>query len=156
MKNIKIKEFKIIGISVRTTNKNNQAVNDIAQLWGKFMTEDIASKIPNKISEEIYSIYTDYEGDFMQPYTTIIGCKVESFDTIPEGMITKTVETSNYYQTSAHGNIMEGAVGKKWGEIWQMDINRSYCSDFEVYGEKASNPNDAEVEIFISTELPTS
>lgn len=44
---------------------------------------------------------------------------------------------------------MEGAVINTWFKIWDTDLNRTYKTDFEVYGEKAQNPNDAEVEIFV-------
>ncbi len=31
-----------------------------------------------------------------------------------------------------------------------MDMDRAFTADFEVYGEKAQNPSDAEVDIFIA------
>jgi predicted transcriptional regulator YdeE len=31
-----------------------------------------------------------------------------------------------------------------------MDLDRSYTADFEIYGEKAQNPENAEVDIFIA------
>lgn len=29
-------DFKIIGISTETTNKNGQSIKDVEELWGKF------------------------------------------------------------------------------------------------------------------------
>lgn len=55
--------FKIIGISTRTTNKDNQAQKDLGSLWGQFFSENIFDKIPNKVSNEIIAIYTDYKSD---------------------------------------------------------------------------------------------
>ncbi len=80
MNKTNIETFTVIGIAVRTTNKNGQSAKDIGALWNKFMSEDILSQIPNKIDNTIYSIYTEYEGDYTQPYTTILGCKVKSKD----------------------------------------------------------------------------
>lgn len=152
MNKINIKAFKIIGVSVRTTNENGQSSKNIGALWNTFMTEGILDKIPNKISNEIYSIYTDYESDHTKPYTTILGCKVENIDKIPEGMIAKTVDGGNYTKFVAKGDMTKGAsVYKEWMKIWQMDLQRTYTADFEVYGEKAQNPTDAEVDIFIAT-----
>ncbi|MFT6810883.1 MAG: putative transcriptional regulator YdeE [Saprospiraceae bacterium] len=37
-----------------------------------------------------------------------------------------------------------------WLEIWQQDLNRVYSADFEIYGEKAQNPQDVEVEILVA------
>ena len=80
------KGFKIIGISVRTTNQNNQAQEDLTKLWEQFISENFNEKIPNKISNEILAIYTDYQSNHTQEYTTIIGVPVSSLDEIPEGM----------------------------------------------------------------------
>jgi predicted transcriptional regulator YdeE len=33
--------FKLIGISVRTTNQNNQVQEDLGKLWGQFSPENI-------------------------------------------------------------------------------------------------------------------
>lgn len=96
MSNQKIQQFSVIGISVRTTNENGQASQDIPALWNKFMTEEIAEQIPNKIDNSIYCIYTEYEKDHTKPYTTILGCKVRNLDTIPIGMIGKTFEEATY------------------------------------------------------------
>lgn len=147
-----IEKFHVIGISVRTTNEGGQAAKDIPQLWDKFMTEDIASRIPNKASHDIYSIYTEYEGDFTQPYTTVIGCKVSSLENIPDGLMGLTIETANYERYTAKGKMSDDIVYKKWTEIWQSDIKRAYLADFEIYGEKSMDMDNAEVEIFLSVE----
>ncbi|MFT5885520.1 MAG: putative transcriptional regulator YdeE [Arcticibacterium sp.] len=34
-------------------------------------------------------------------------------------------------------------------EIWQSDLDRTYATDFEVYDERAQNPEDVEVDIFV-------
>ncbi|WP_428742457.1 GyrI-like domain-containing protein [Tenacibaculum sp.] len=141
--------FYIVGISVRTTNENQQAAKDIPVLWQRFMSENIAKQILNKSSDEIYAVYTDYESDYTKPYTTIIGCRVDEITDIPEGMISKKIEAPNYKKYVAKGNLNEGVVYSKWIEIWNEDINRAYTSDFEVYGSKATDPTNAEIEIFI-------
>jgi predicted transcriptional regulator YdeE len=145
----KIEQFSIIGIAVRTTNQNGQATQDIPALWGRFMSENIAEKILNKVDETVYCLYTDYEGDYMKPYTTILGCRVAYLNEIPEGMVSKTIEGGLYSKSTAKGNIMQGIVFGEWTNIWNSDLERAYTSDFEVYGEKAQNPENAEVDIFV-------
>ncbi|QGK76286.1 GyrI-like domain-containing protein [Flavobacterium sp. SLB02] len=145
-----IQKFSVIGISVRTTNENGKSGEDIPALWNKFMSEEIQRKIPNKVSEDIFCIYTDYEKDHTKPYTTILGCKVESLDVVPENMIGKTIESANYEELIAKGNLAEGLVYNKWLEIWNSDLDRSFTADFEVYGEKTQNPENAEVDIYIA------
>lgn len=54
MDKVKIEPFKVIGISVRTTNENNQATKDIADLWDKFMNEKVfGAKAQNPADAEI-------------------------------------------------------------------------------------------------------
>ena len=150
MEKVNIKAFKVIGISVKTTNENGQSAKDIGELWNKFMTEGILDKIPNKVDNTIYSIYTDYEKDHTKPYTTILGCKVENSDIIPNGMIAKKIEGGNYTKFVSKGDLTKGAVFVEWSKIWEMDLDRKYTTDFEVYGEKAQNQTDAEVDIYVA------
>lgn len=145
-----IQKFNVIGISIRTTNEDGQSGKDIPALWNKFMTEEIQGKIPNKVSWDIFCIYTDYEKDHTKPYTTILGCKVESLDNIPEDMVGKTIKSADYEELIAKGNLSEGIVYNKWLEIWNSDLNRSFTADFEVYGSKTQNPENAEVDIYIA------
>ncbi|OCA79858.1 transcriptional regulator [Chryseobacterium contaminans] len=150
MNNVKIEPFKVIGIAVRTTNENEQAAKDIPVLWEKFMQENVLENIPNKIDNTIYSVYTEYEKDHTKPYTTLLGCKVENLDHIPEGMIGKSFEGGDYVKFTAKGNLAEGLVINEWFKIWNMDLGRTFTADFEMYGEKAQNPSDAEVDILIA------
>lgn len=150
MKNVKIEPFKVIGIAVRTTNENGQAGKDIPVLWEKMINEDILNLIPNKIDHTIYSIYTDYEKDHTKPYTTVLGCKVENLDNIPEGMVGYSFDGGNYLKFTAKGDLSKNLVINEWIKIWNMDLGRIFTADFEVYGEKAQDPSDAEIDIFIA------
>lgn len=147
---MEIESFFIIGIEVRTTNQNGQAGNDIPKLWERFFNEGILNKIPNKVNSSIYSVYTDYEEDYTKPYTTILGCRVENLNEIPEGMIGKIISGGKFTKFTAKGNLNEGVVFSEWLKIWSMPLNRKYTADFELYGEKAQNPLNAEVDIFIA------
>lgn len=145
-----IPAFSVIGIRVRTTNENGQAANDIGALWGRFMSENIADNIPNRVDNDVLSVYCNYEGDYMQPYDNIIGCRVSSLDSIPDGMVGHVVEGGKFRQFTAVGDLMQGAVAKTWVVIWQTDLARTYLSDFEVYGIEAQDPQNAEVDIFVA------
>lgn len=150
MNKVKIEPFKVIGISVRTTNESGQASQDIPALWNKFMTEGIAEQIPNKVDNSIYCIYTEYEKDHTKPYTTILGCLVENLDTIPNGMVGKAFDEATYTKHIAKGNILQGMVFGEWTKIWNSDLDRTFTADFEVYGEKAQILENAEVDIFVA------
>ena len=150
MQTVKIQPFKLIGIELRTTNENNQAAKDIADLWQRFLGENILEGIPNKVDETIYSLYTDYEGDHTQPYTTIIGCRVGSLDNVPAGMTGRSFDGGRYAVTTARGDLMKGLILDHWSRIFGMGLDRVYTADFEVFGEKARNPADAEVDFYVA------
>lgn len=150
MQSIKIKPFKLIGIEVRTTNENNQASVDIPKLWEKFLGENILNKISNKESDSIYSLYTDYESDHTKPYTTIIGCKVNSLEEIPDNMIGKSFNGGNYIKTTAKGDLTKGLILNHWGKIFELNLDRTFTADFEIFGEKAKNPLDCEVDFYVA------
>ena len=149
----KIESFKIIGISTETTNENGKSAKDLGKLWGRFYSENISSQISNKESDEIYSIYTDYETDYKGKYTSIIGLKVNSLDSIPSGLIGREFESGIYTKFVAKGE-MPDAVMEVWKEIWIKDkeLNRKYLADFEVYGAKSQYGINSEVEIYIAIE----
>ena len=143
--------MKIIGISTVTTNANGQSAENLGKLWGRFFEENISAKIPNKVSDEVYAVYTDYESNYLGKYTTIIGQKVESLDTVPENLMAREFPNENFQKFVAKGE-MPNAVVEVWKEIWQKDeqLGRNYTYDYEIYGEKSQNGNESEVEIFIA------
>jgi predicted transcriptional regulator YdeE len=144
-----IPSFSVIGISVRTTNESGQSQKDIGELWGQFLSNYVADIVPNRISDDIYCIYTDYSGHANGYYTTILGCKVGSLEEIPDDLIGKTIPEANYEVRISKGKL-PGCVVDTWSEIWNSDIKRQYSADFDVYGAKALDPENAEVETYIS------
>jgi len=142
-------EFLVAGISIRTANKNGQSQKDIGELWGRFMSENIAQKISNKISGNLYCIYTDYESDFMGEYTTILGFDVGSVENLPDGLIVKTIPASTYRLYKSQGEL-PGSVVNTWKQIWESDMERKYLADFDIYPPDAfSSPNPV-VETYLS------
>lgn len=150
MQNVRIEPFNIIGIAIRTTNKNDQAAGEIAGLWGRFLNENILETIPNKVNNTVYSLYTDYEGDHTQPYTAILGCAVSSLDDIPEGMEGKSIAGGNYVKISAQGDLTKGLIVAEWTKIWEMGLNRAFTADFEIFDEGEKNPLDARVDFLVA------
>jgi len=145
-----MENFKIIGIAVETSNQNNQAAIDLGKLWQQFYSGEIYNKIPNKETEEIYAVYTDYESDYTGRYTTIIGQRVNTLENIPDGLTGREIKNKNLLKYVAKGE-MPMAIVHTWQEIWADDatLNRTYRADFEVYGEKAQQGENSEVEIYI-------
>lgn len=142
--------MKFIGIQVETTNQNGQAAQDMGNLWGRFMGENLLSSIPNKASEDIFVIYTDYESDYQGEYTAMIGAKVSDLQNIPEGMIGREFPVQSFKKIVSKGE-MPSALMETWQEIWQNDknLNRFYLYDLEIYGSNSQNGKNSEVEIWL-------
>ncbi|SEB53708.1 Predicted transcriptional regulator YdeE, contains AraC-type DNA-binding domain [Tenacibaculum sp. MAR_2009_124] len=150
METIQKDQFYVVGISVRTSNENQKAKEDIPMLWNQFMTKDMKGVINNRIDDTICAVYTNYESDHTKPYDTVLGFRVSDLDNIPDGMVGIAIENSSYQKFLAQGDLTKDVVVNKWKEIWGMDLNRKYTADFELYGEKAKDPSNGEVEIFIA------
>lgn len=148
---VRLDKFTVVGLSVRTTNQNYQSQGDIAKLWEAFFRNEIIQSIPNKVSDDIYCIYTDYESDYTGEYTTIIGYKVSDAKEIPTNLslTIKDIPESTYYKYISEGELPY-AVGRTWAHIWQSNINRRYLADFDVYGEDARNSEKARITTFLS------
>lgn len=149
-----IEQFQVVGISVRTTNAHGQAMKDIEALWTRFWGEEIKNKVPNKISDDIYALYTNYESNYTGAYTMIIGMPVSSLGSIPAGFEGITIPKATYQKFVSKGKMPE-AVVNTWIDIWQKDdsLDRAYQTDFTVHGKKYFAGDKAEVATFISINL---
>jgi predicted transcriptional regulator YdeE len=143
--------FCVTGLYIRTTNENGAAALNIPPLWQKFLSENTMAQIPGKAGNDIYCIYTEYEKDYTRPYTVVLGCRVEAAAPVPEGFKKITISAGNYAVFTAKGRLDEGIVYQAWTEIWNSTAKRIYTTDFEVYGAKAADPANAEVDIFVAT-----
>jgi len=150
MQKVIIEPFKAIGIAVRTTNEDGRGVKDIGDLWARFMSEGIADKIPNRVEQAIYSLYTDYEGDHTQPYTAMLICKVDSLDDIPDGMTGRSFAGGNYVKITATGDLTKGMIGDQWAKIGEMGLDRSFTADYEIFDERSHDSANAEIDFLIA------
>ncbi|WP_159800633.1 GyrI-like domain-containing protein [Flavobacterium sp. MK4S-17] len=140
-----------IALKEKTTNENNQAMQDCGRLWQEFESKGYFSKIDNKLENKIYAVYYDYEGDHTKPYSYFIGCRVAAGSLAPEGMENIVIPPGNYKIITAKGK-MPDCVADAWRTIWNSDIKRAYKADFEIYDGESFDWNNAEIAIFISVE----
>ena len=100
-------QFKLIGLKLgnKTTNEGGQSGIDCGRLWKKFETENFAAQIINKLSDEIYAVYFNYEGDHTKPFSYFIGCKVKSDTEVPYDMDALTIPEQIYNKLLAKGRL---------------------------------------------------
>lgn len=148
-----MQKINLIGIDLnkKTTNENGQSMNDFGALWYKFKSENYYGKIPNKIDGKLYAVYYDYESDEKGEFSYFIGAEVSSLDDIPSGLTSLTIPEQKYELFTAKGKIPE-CIGIEWSKIWSANIKRTFNVDFEVYSDKSSDLNNAEIDIYISVE----
>ncbi len=150
-------EIKLIGIQVRTNNKSemNPSEAKIGDTAQRYFSKNLASLIPMRKNPGItFCAYTNYESDHTGNYTYFIGEEVTDLSDIPEGYTYLTVPKGNYIQLTSSSGVMPDIVIKLWQKIWQMNSEelggkRSYTVDYEIYDEKAIDPKNTIVDIYI-------
>lgn len=152
-----IDEIKLIGITARTSlaKELNEDTCKIPGCVMKFFHEALFEKIPNRLSPgKTYSAYTEYESDYTGEYTYFLGEEVSSFDNVPEGFSTLTIPPQRYAKFTTDPGPMPQVVQEAWQDIWEMTADeqggpREYIADFEVYDERATDPSNLVLDIYI-------
>lgn len=121
----------VVGIAARTSNEN--FYTEAGPLWLRLGEEKVSDKILNKRNRNLLALYTDYEGDYTQPYTYVLGYEVSDLDHIPAGMVGVVVPYGPYDVFEAAGPFPEAMV-ELWQGIWASNLSRTYQTDFEDYG----------------------
>jgi predicted transcriptional regulator YdeE len=142
--------FVVVGIAARTDNAREMTPEGIiGKQWGRFLEENLAEQIPNKMNSSIVAVYTDYAGDQDGEYTFVIGARVRSGTKVPVGMVAKTVPAGRYAVFLSESGPVGEVVMKTWRRVWSAEIHRAYGADYEVYDERASDPGHAQVEVHV-------
>jgi predicted transcriptional regulator YdeE len=154
--------ISVIGIQIRTDNARELSGNGaIGALWGRLFAENLPAQIPNRASESIFAVYSNYASDENGDYDYLLGCPVTSIETIPEGMTSAAIPTGDYAVfTSETGPVVE-VVQATWKHIWalapgELGRNRAFLTDYEVYDHRAIDPASTQVEIHLSLEIKSS
>jgi predicted transcriptional regulator YdeE len=153
MNKVEIEDIHLIGLSLKTKtmNANGQSGIDCGNLWQNFEKGNFAEIIPNKPGDEIFGVYSQYEGDHTKPFSYFVGCKVKPGTEPPEGLESLTIPKGTYHKINTKGK-MPDCVANAWKDVWTSNIPRAYQIDFEVYDERSKDWNDAEVDVYLSIE----
>jgi predicted transcriptional regulator YdeE len=147
--------FTVIGISARTSNAKE--VTDegvIGKMWGRLFQEGVLAKIPNKADQNIVAVYTDYTSDHNGEYTYVLGARVTSDADIPAGMVAKKVPAQKFAVFTSERGPAPKVVPAVWMKINSLPrtavgADRLYKADFEVYDERASDPENLQIDVYI-------
>jgi predicted transcriptional regulator YdeE len=141
----------LIGLSLphKTTHQDDKSTKDCGELWEKFDQEKIQQKIPNKISNKIFAVYHDYEYRDVQYFSYFIGCEVAPGSEIPTGLTELKLPTGNYQKFTTEGPIPDCML-PVWEKIKEIELDREFRADFEVYDKREADWSHAVVHIYIS------
>lgn len=145
---VTLDEKVVIGKSIRTTNENGKSMIDIGKVWQEFNAQRLFESIENRINTKAIGLYTEYEGDASKPYTFICGCEVSNVNE-DELLEKRVINEGKYAKFTIKGHIVND-VAKAWFEIWNMDLDRKYDSDFELYHNDSDDMTNQTIELFIS------
>ena len=153
MSKVEINDINLIGLSLKakTINTNGQSGIDCGNLWQEFEKKNYAAAIPDKLGDEIFGVYHQYEGDHTKPFSYFVGCKVKPNTEVPHGLKHLIIPKGIYHKINAKGK-MPDCVANAWKEVWASSIKRTYKIDFEVYDERSKDWNNAEVDVYLSIE----
>ena len=126
----------VVGIALRT--HNGEAFQTIPPLWGRFGQSGLANRLPHRLSDDVYAVYTHFQNagiDNSGWYTLVVGHAVPG-DTPalpPEGLVHVVAPASQ----RAVFEVAQGRpdlVGAEWQQIWQRsDLQKTTLADYERY-----------------------
>jgi predicted transcriptional regulator YdeE len=152
---IEVPAFTVVGIDCRTNNAREASGQGcIGKQWARLFQEGILDKIPARVDRGIVAVYTNYTSDKDGEYTYILGAKVVDDAQAPAGMVKQTVAKGRFAVfTSDRGDVQQ-VVPATWKRIWAVPKSdpggdRLYQSDFEIYDQRAADPKNAQMDIYI-------
>ena len=160
--------IKLVGLSARTNNMNemNPLTGKIGPLVQRFFLNALGKQIANlKKPGTTYSVYTEYESDHTGEYTYFIGEEVSEFSGnlqikgASDKVDFKTLEIpkQTYTKFTTEPGPLPQSIIAAWQKIWFMNDDqiggkRNYIADFEVFDERAQNPMNATLDIYVGVQ----
>ena len=149
-------EFTVVGIAVRTSNAEQMTPErPIGKQWERLFKEGVLAAIPNKADGNIVALYTEYASDKDGEYTYVLGGRVTKVESVPAGMVVKNVPAGRYAVFTSERGPVQKVVVEMWQKVWAtpktaLGGDRTYKADFEVYDQRAKNPADSVVDLYVS------
>jgi predicted transcriptional regulator YdeE len=154
IKQTNVAVFTVIGIAARTDNAKESTANGIIpKQWQKFFTEGVAAKIPGTSGANFYAVYSDYTSDHDGEYTYVVGQAVKDGTAAPSGMVASRVPAGQYAVFTTEVGPFSKVIPGAWQRIFELEaegkLKRAYKTDFEIYDQRAQNPQNGQIDIYI-------
>ena len=149
----------VAGYMIRTSNAKEMGGNgEIGKLWGRFMQQNLAAQIPNRIGQTLMVVYSDYASDEKGEYNYLLGAPVTTVDGLPAGLSFRRIPAGQFAVfTTAQGPVAQ-VLQATWKQIWmstpsQLGGQRAFVADYEIYDQRSSDPNNAQVKVHVGLRL---
>jgi predicted transcriptional regulator YdeE len=148
--------FAVVGIAVRTSNAEQMTeARPIGKQWERLFKEGVLAAIPNKADGNILALYSEYASDKDGEYTYLLGARVTKVENAPAGMVVKNVPAGRYAVFTSERGPVQKVVVEMWRRVWEtpksaLGGDRAYKTDFELYDQRAKNPADSVVDLYVA------
>jgi predicted transcriptional regulator YdeE len=113
----------------------------------------MADRIPDKTGSNLYAVYSEYASDHNGEYTFTVGAPVKAQAAVAAGMVRKLIVAGKYAVITTQKGPFPKVIPEAWLEIVKLEdegkLNRTYRTDFELYDERALDPQNGQVDIYI-------
>jgi predicted transcriptional regulator YdeE len=113
----------------------------------------MADRIPDKRDSNLYAVYSEYASDHNGEYTFLVGAPVKAPAAAPPGMVLKLIPPGKYAVITTQEGPFPKVIPEAWLEIFKLEdegkLNRLYRTDFELYDDRALDPQNGQVDIYI-------
>jgi len=147
--------FYVVGLTARTSNaQETSGKAKIGEVWQEFLQPDLVAKIPDKIGVDLIAVYTDYETDHTGHYTYLLGIPISSAEALPSNLTVKHIPAGRYAVFRSGRGPKKEVVSAVWQRIWslspkQLGGKRAFKSDFEIYDQRAADPENAQIDVYV-------
>ncbi len=148
---VELKEMKVIGLKCETTMRENT----IPQLWGQFNTR--CNRITNRTNDRFalgICPYVEMDNfDENTPFDYIAGLPVESFDNVPDGMVTYVISPAKYAVFTHKGAL--NTLQDTYNTIFSTALSENGMeldskAQIELYDDRFKfGEHDSEFDIYI-------
>src|ERR1051325_5345592 len=149
------REVDVLENAARTSNAHEMTADGvIGKQWARMMQDGVYAKIPNKADQSIVAVYSDYASDHNGEYTYLLGARVTSDGDVPAGMVAKKIPGGRFAVFTSEKGPAPTVVpetGMKINSLPQSATggDRAYQADYEVYDERARDPQNLQVDVYV-------
>lgn len=130
-------------------NSDSETQLSLAKAWKTFTANKHRFAINNKISDDIYLIYSDYSQHAKGTISLFIGHKVSEFNDLASDFKPLTVPSQSYASFQLNGDFSHIAHDA-WQQLPSLNLNRSYNYDMEIYPSSSTIDRIGSAQLLIS------